>query len=124
MTTAMHNGKQYRVIYTAEGDLWARDVLANPPKAPRKQREKKPTTHKRNLFLVNAETAVMVYRDGVHKTAFHYGITYTAVLSRVRRLENRLGYRIFPKHGYSLLTYMGKQFMKSYNDGLFSEDAQ
>lgn len=114
MTTAMHNGQQYRVIYTAEGDLWARDVLANPPKAPRKQREKKPSVHTLNRFQTGAETAVMVYKIGIEQTALHYGVTYSSIVSRVRRLEKRLGYRIFPKHGYSLLTYMGKQFMKSY----------
>lgn len=120
MNAATHQGKQYRVIYTADGDLWARDVLANPPKA-RKQRKKKPSQYKQNSFRVNTETAVMVYRDGIQKTALHYGITYTAVLSRVRRLENRLGYRIFPRNGYSLLTYMGKQFMAMHDSGLFTK---
>ena len=28
---ATHNGQQYRVIYNANGDMWARDVLLNPP---------------------------------------------------------------------------------------------
>lgn len=27
-----YNGRTYRVIYTAEGDLWARDVINNPPR--------------------------------------------------------------------------------------------
>jgi len=114
--TATHQGKEYRVIYNADGDLWARDVIANPPKA-RKRRVKKPSQYKLTTFQVNAETAVMVYKIGIEQTALHYGVTYGAIVSRVRRLENRLGYRIFPKHGYSLLTHMGKQFMKWHSNG-------
>ena len=118
--TATHQGKEYRVIYNADGDLWARDVIANPPKA-RKRRVKKPSQYKLNAFQANAETAVMVYKIGIEQTALHYGVTYGAIASRVRRFENRLGYRIFPSNGYSLLTYMGKQFMAMHDKGLFSE---
>ena len=35
---AAHNGQQYRVIYNANGDMWARDVLLNPsPKKTTRQ---------------------------------------------------------------------------------------
>ena len=35
---ATHNGQQYRVIYNANGDMWARDVWLNPsPKKTTRQ---------------------------------------------------------------------------------------
>lgn len=109
MTTATHNGTTYRVIYTAEGDLWARDVITNPPKPPRRRKKLmgRPASLKFNI-----KTAVMVHQIGLKQTARHYGVTPNAVAGRIRRLEKWVGFRIFPSYGYTLLTYLGKQFIE------------
>ena len=104
--TATSNGAEYRVIYTAQGNLWAHDVISNPPKP------KKRYTPNAASFATNAATAVMVYKIGVKRAAVHYGISYMAVIGRVRRLQGWLGYRIFPDYDYSRLTRAGLEFIE------------
>lgn len=92
-TTATHNGTPYRVIYTAMGDLWAREAI------------------KTAVTPQSIETAVMVSRIGLKATAQHYGVTSMAIAYRVRRLEKRLGFVIFPPYAYDQPTYRGRLFL-------------
>ena len=115
---ATHNGQQYRVIYNANGDMWARDVLLNPPMPPRKKKQRQkpvkkasPAQTRQDQTDENIAIALMVYETSVKQTAHHYGVTFRAITCRIRRLEEKIGFRIFPKGGYSLLTYHGKRFI-------------
>lgn len=110
---ATYNGRTYRVIYTAEGDLWARDILANIPTQEWRKSKYKPN---QASLKTNAETAVMVYKYGAKRAAIHYGVTRPAITSRIRRLEKWLGYRIFPSYGYSELTALGEKFIRFHTE--------
>lgn len=121
MSDAIYQGQEYHVIYQHTGypgGMWARYVLLNPPPPPKKKKQRqkpvkktKPAQTRQYKMDENIAIALMVYETSVKQTALRYGVTFRAITCRIRRLEKKLGFPIFPKGGYSLLTYHGKRFI-------------
>lgn len=63
-----------------------------------------------SLLIENAKS---ITENGLNGTVIKHEIKYHCVISRVRQLEKRVGYRIFAPYDYEQLTWQGRKLLET-----------
>lgn len=62
-------------------------------------------------------TVELIVEHGIKSTSEMIHLTPSATTYRVRRLEKQLGFRIFAPYDYDRLTWHGREYLRSKENG-------